>query len=114
MGATLTREREEALVLFEFLSREVGERHGARPATALVTPGEFWALNALHCLLERETWAPMDRPYAQAVREARTRLTPEETEIAVDCLGEDSPAMQARPLDHAAFACAHAAWSSCC
>lgn len=95
MGVTLTLERDEALVLFEFLSREVGERQGARLAAALVTPGEFWALNALHCLLEREPLTPLDRPYAEAVREARTRLTPEETEITVDCQGKDSAAMLA-------------------
>lgn len=94
MGVTLTLEREEALVLFEWLSREVGERQGARLAPALVTPGEFWALNALHCLPEREPLAPLDRPYAQAVREARTRLTPEETDIAVACEGEDTAAMR--------------------
>lgn len=95
MGVTLTLERDEALVLFEFLSREVGERHGARLAPALVAPAEFWALNALHGLLEREEVAPMDRPYAQAVREARARLTPEETEIIVECRGEDSAVMRA-------------------
>lgn len=93
MAVTVTLERDEALVLFEWLSREVGERQGAHLAPVLVSPGEFWALNALHCLLERETLAPLDRSYAQAVREARARMTPEETEITLACQGEDSEAL---------------------
>jgi len=93
MAITVTLDAEEALVLFEFLSREIDERKGVTLAPALVSPAEFWALNALHCLLEREAIAPFDRDYADSVRAARARLTPEETEIAVACEGRESAVM---------------------
>lgn len=93
MPRALTLEDSEALVLFEWLSREIDERKGAALAGAFVSPAEFWALNALHCLLEREGPAPFDKDYGRAVREARALLDPEETEIEIACHGAESPAM---------------------
>jgi len=95
MPCTFTLEDDEALVLFEWLSREIDDRKGVNLARALVVSGEFWALNALQCVMERETLAPFDRDYAQAVREARARLTPAEadTVLHVACGATDSAAI---------------------
>ena len=97
MTVTITLEDDEALVLFEWLSREVDDRDGARLAPVLVSPGEFWALNAMHCLMEAQMVAPFQVAYAEAVRDARARMTPapEDTLIPVECRGEDSEAMKA-------------------
>lgn len=94
MTRTIILENDEALVLFEFLSREIDERKGANLAPGFVSPAEFWALNALHCLLERECIAPVEQPYAEAVKAARAQLTPEDTLIEVCCNGRESEAMQ--------------------
>lgn len=97
MPVTITLEDDEALALFEWLSREVDDRDGARLAPVLVSPGEFWALNAVHCLLEAQVVAPFQADYAEAVRAARARLSPdpEESALNVECSGEDSEAMKA-------------------
>ena len=96
MPVTITLDDDEALVLFEWLSREVDDRDGARLAHVLVSPGEFWALNATHCLLEAQMAAPFQADYAAAVRAARARLSPapEDSALNVECLGEDSEAMK--------------------
>jgi hypothetical protein len=93
MARTITLEDDEALVLFEWLSREIEERKGAGLGPAFVSPAEFWALNALHCLLERADVAPVRLDYAEAVAAARARLDPAETGIEIACLGAESPAM---------------------
>lgn len=95
MTITITLEADEALVLFEWLSREVDDRDGAGLAPVLVSPGESWALNALHCLLEAQVVAPFQLDYAEAVRAARARLSPvpEESFLNVDCRGTDSDAL---------------------
>jgi hypothetical protein len=95
MAVTITLEDDEALVLFEWLSREVDDRNGERLAPVLVSPGEFWALNAAHCLLEAQMVAPFRQDYREAVLAARARLTPapEDTALDVACAGEDSGAM---------------------
>lgn len=95
MAHTITLSKDEALVLFEWLSREVDDRHGASLAGVLAHPGEYWALNALHCLLERACVAPADLAYAPAVQRARDRLAPVETELSVVCAAEESSAMRA-------------------
>lgn len=101
MGVTFALEEDEALVLFEWLSREIDDRKGANLALALVSAGEFWALNALQCVMEREVVAPFQQDYAKAVSAARARLTPaeEDTLIQVSCAGTDSDAMIATSAD---------------
>lgn len=94
MDHTITLTNDEALVLFEWLSREVDDRHGASLSGGLAHPSEYWALNALHCLLERACVAPSDLAYAPAVQRARERLAPIESELDVVCTAEDSPALR--------------------
>ena len=97
MAVSLNLEDDEALVLFEWFSREIDERKGGRLAHALVTTAEFWALNALHCMLERDGPAPFGQSYAEAVAQARMRLVPETTEIKIQCEGEQSAAVVSQP-----------------
>lgn len=63
-----------AVVLYEWFLREVDERTGANLLDALVTMGEFWALNALANLLEAATPYGFDRPFADQVLEGRAKL----------------------------------------
>lgn len=60
------------LVVFEFLCREIEAAEGARLGGSFVSSAEFWALNALQCVLEaRDSFYAAARPYAEQVGEAR-------------------------------------------
>ncbi len=64
----------EALVLFDFLSREVEERKARRLAGLFDHPAEFWALNDLLCTLEAKLAEPFRADYAALVEAARAEL----------------------------------------
>ena len=64
----------EALVLFEFLAREIDDANGKRLKPLTNHDGELWALNALHCVLEKELVAPFQGDYKQQVERANSTL----------------------------------------
>jgi hypothetical protein len=51
-SVTIKLEADAGVVLYEWFLREIDEREGANLPSALVTMGEFWALNALANILE--------------------------------------------------------------
>ena len=65
---------QEALVLFEFLAREIDDRRGRRLAAALEHPAEYWALNGVHCVLESKLAEPFANNYHQLLAAARDKL----------------------------------------
>ena len=73
---TLALEDHEALVLFDFLSREI-DGPKRRIGEAIEHPAEFWALNAVHCALERQLEEPFAGDYAQRLAAARARVIAE-------------------------------------
>ncbi len=64
-----------AVVLYEWFLREVDERTGANLLDALVTIGEYWALNAIANSLEAATPYAFDRPFRGQVLEGRLKLS---------------------------------------
>lgn len=66
--------RPEALVLFEFLCREVDEQKGRNLSQALVAVGEFWALNALQNMLEPGDFYSASRDYQPQLDDARSLI----------------------------------------
>jgi hypothetical protein len=60
---------DEALVLFEFLSR-----FNDSDKLSLEDPAEQRALEHLHCLLEKQLVEPIDPNYQELLRQARDRL----------------------------------------
>jgi hypothetical protein len=68
---------EEALVLFELLSRWSEYREGCETpgAACFESPAEPAVLDALCCLLERQMAEPFRADYADLLAEARDRLT---------------------------------------
>ena len=71
---TIELEDHEALVLFEFLAREIDDRNGEQLAKTFVHPAEFWALNSLNCLLERVLAEPFSPQYGELVAAARKQV----------------------------------------
>ena len=65
---------DEALVLFEFLARELDNDNGVRLKTVTNNDGELWALNSLHCLLEQVLVEPLKSEYATLVSRAQASL----------------------------------------
>jgi hypothetical protein len=63
-----------ALVLFAFLAREIDEHKAKRLATVIDHPAEFWALNAVHCGLERILSEPFAPNYRELVAIARDSM----------------------------------------
>ncbi len=64
-----------AVVLYEWFMREIDERTGANLLDALVSMGEFWALNAVANILEAKTPYAFDRPFRDQVLDARAKLS---------------------------------------
>lgn len=64
-----------AVVLYEWFLREVDERTGGNLLDALVTMGEFWALNAIANILEAATPYAFDRPFRDQVLQGRAKLS---------------------------------------
>ncbi|MCC2097336.1 MAG: hypothetical protein KDJ29_10615 [Hyphomicrobiales bacterium] len=73
-GVTLVLDREEAIVLFDFLQREIDVKNGAHLGQAVQHDGELWALNGLNCLLEKQLVEPFGPDFANTVAQARTQL----------------------------------------
>jgi hypothetical protein len=63
-----------ALVLFDFLAREIDNRKALPLATAIVHPAEFWALNSLHGSLERTLTEPLVANYVELVAAAQKKV----------------------------------------
>ena len=70
----LDLDKEEALVLFDFLSRELEERKAERLGAVFEHPAEFWAFNAMLCYLEAKLAEPFRADYAALVDDARRNL----------------------------------------
>lgn len=64
-----------AVVLYEWFLRELDERTGDNLLEALVTMGEFWALNAIANILEAATPYAFDRPFRDQVLQGRAKLS---------------------------------------
>jgi hypothetical protein len=71
---TLNWDCDEALVLFEFLTREIDERNGIRLKSATLHDAELWALNLLQGHLERNLVSPFEENYLEQVSQAREAL----------------------------------------
>ncbi len=65
---------DEALVLFEWLAREIDDHKQARIAGVIDHPAEFWTLNALHCSLERQLAEPFAANYRDLLAQAREQV----------------------------------------
>ena len=65
---------DEALVLFDLLSRWIEEKDAAPIKPLVEHDGELWSLNSLLCLLERELGEPFSTDYGKLVDAARARL----------------------------------------
>ena len=96
---TIDLSQSVALVLHEFTYREIDERKGANLLGAFVGAAEFWALNSLQCLLERETPFLAAGDYADQVRAARRAVSADPAALsgAPKIAGTESPAMTNGP-----------------
>ena len=65
---------DEALVLFEFLSREVDDDDGVRLKPLTEHDGELWALNGLQGVLEKAVSVAFSEDYKTALSQARKSL----------------------------------------
>jgi len=64
----------EALVLFEFLAREIDDANGKRLKPLTNHDGELWALNGLHCVLERVLSEPFRKDYGKLLSDAKDTM----------------------------------------
>ncbi len=71
---TISLEDHEALVLFEFLQREITDHKERRLVGAFDHPSEFWVLNSISCLLERDLETPFREDYKDVLDRARERV----------------------------------------
>jgi hypothetical protein len=71
---TITLSADDALVLFDFLAREIDDRKGSRLPGVIEHPAEFWALNRLLCDLQSDLAEPFRADYGARVEAARERL----------------------------------------
>jgi hypothetical protein len=67
---SVTLDRDEALALFAFLSREIDEADAAGLRPLSRHDGELWALNGLHLQLERALAAPLAADYSDTLTAA--------------------------------------------
>jgi len=65
---------DEALVLFDLLSRWIEEKEAAPIKPLVEHEGELWSLNSLLCLLQRDLGEPFSSDYGKLVGAARARL----------------------------------------
>ena len=70
---TIEIDDDEALVLFEFLQREINDRR-VQVTVTIEHPAEFWALNGMHGALETKLATPFDARYRELLAAARDRL----------------------------------------
>jgi hypothetical protein len=71
---TINLSDDEALVLFEFLAREIDDNLEKRLDTLINHPAEFWALNSVHGALEKILVEPLASNYGELVALARQRV----------------------------------------
>lgn len=71
---TITLEDYEALVLFDFLQREIDDRKERRLVGVIDHPSEFWVLNTMSCALERLLEVPFREDYTAVLERARERI----------------------------------------
>jgi hypothetical protein len=71
---TITLENHEALVLFEFLSREITDNNGRNLLGSLDHSSEFWALSAVLGRLESLLEEPFRADYLDLLEAARARI----------------------------------------
>lgn len=76
MAETTTIEltRDEALVLFDFLQREIDLANGKRLEAATEHQSELWALNGLNCMLEKVVAEAFRTDYPERIAAARASL----------------------------------------
>lgn len=67
-------EHDEALVLYDFLQREIDDKHGVRLKSLTNHDSELWALNGLNCLLERLLAEPFRKDYPTLLSQAQESL----------------------------------------
>ena len=91
--------RSEAIVLFDWLAREIGERQAANLSAALVHVSEFWALNALFGVLEKTLAEPFGHGWRSALASARAELTPEETSLEIVPAGSERDPLPAATVN---------------
>jgi hypothetical protein len=70
----ITLSHDEALVLFDLLSRWIEEKDAAPIKPLVEHDGELWSLNSVLCLLERELGEQFSRDYGMLVGAARASL----------------------------------------
>ena len=66
--------REEALVLLDYLQREIDHNGGNSLKSSIDHDAEIWALNELNCLLERVLTEPFDQNYSNELSAAQGAL----------------------------------------
>jgi hypothetical protein len=81
--------RDEAIVLFDWLAREIGERQASNLLAALVHVSEFWALNALLGAIEKTLAEPFGPGWREALGAARAALDPVETSLVIEASGSE-------------------------
>jgi hypothetical protein len=74
MTVRIELEPDEALVLYDFLQREIDNEGGKRLKRLSDHDSELWALNALNCLLERALAEPFAKDYPALLSQARDSL----------------------------------------
>ena len=73
-GTTLTLSADECLVLFDLLSRLLGDEGAASLIDLVEHDAEIWVLNSLQCQLERTVSASFSPDYRTTVEAARSNL----------------------------------------
>jgi hypothetical protein len=71
---TITLEDHTALVLFDFLFREIMDNKGRKLVGSIEHPAEFWALNAVLGRLESLLEEPFRADYLALLDAARSRV----------------------------------------
>lgn len=67
-------QREEALVLFDLLSRWLADERGQAVGEHVEDDAELWALNGLLCSLETTLVEPFQHDYADLISRAREEV----------------------------------------
>jgi hypothetical protein len=65
---------DEALVLFDLLTREIDRHQQARLAGIIEHPAEFWALNSVHTTLETNLEQPFSANFSALLDQARSKV----------------------------------------
>ncbi|MCB1416302.1 MAG: hypothetical protein KDJ64_07800 [Nitratireductor sp.] len=71
---TLKLSANEAIVLFDFLSREFDDNKANRIRTIFESDSEYWALNSVYGQLEKTLVEPFRSDYKKILEKARITL----------------------------------------